>query len=135
MRDVVLNADENFRLFFAMNSPPTALIGPYTNPPYRRAQFSQTIITRRVVKQRPNDDCAFLASQGCLLPQDVRPLICRPHPYQYNATGITSLSSDCPTDLLSPGEDLAEAVQMNLDQANVWHAQLYEELLLEDEDL
>ncbi|HBO45382.1 MAG TPA: hypothetical protein DD670_15915, partial [Planctomycetaceae bacterium] len=38
-----LKAAVNFRRFI-MNSPPAALIGPQTNPPYWRAQFFQTII-------------------------------------------------------------------------------------------
>jgi uncharacterized protein len=89
--------------------------------------------TRRVMKKKDNGDCTFLGSAGCVLPLEIRPLICRIYPFDYNAEGILSeLSPGCPTELLRPGQTLIEALDMKLADAERWHRQLYAELPRED---
>lgn len=85
--------------------------------------------SRRVLKRQSNGDCTFLGAHGCELPLEIRPLICRLYPYDYTAEGIVEeLSEGCPLELLSPGEQLIDALQMNLDDARGWHRQLYQEI-------
>ena len=88
--------------------------------------------TRRVLKRQPNGDCTFLGSKGCVLPMETRPLICRIYPYDYTEAGIREeLARGCPLELLRPVQGLLQALDMNLADAQRWHKQLYEEILLE----
>ena len=58
---------------------------------------------RRVLKQQPDKDCFFLGPQGCSLPAEARPLICRLYPFDYNADRILPTpASGCPVELLRP---------------------------------
>ncbi|MCL4191093.1 MAG: YkgJ family cysteine cluster protein [Thermoguttaceae bacterium] len=85
--------------------------------------------SRRVLRRLANGDCTFLGPCGCVLPLEVRPLVCRLYPYEYNQEGILAeLSQNCPTHLLQIGQSLIEALDMNLEQASRWHGQLYREL-------
>jgi Fe-S-cluster containining protein len=104
------------------------------DPVWERCVF-QDDGTRRVVKRFANGDCFFLTPEGCRLPQDIRPLICRLHPCQYTAAGITELAADCPVHLLGSGETVIQAIQMDLGQARLWHTQLYREINAEDAEI
>lgn len=85
--------------------------------------------TRRVLRQKPGGDCTFLGEQGCQLPVDVRPLVCKLYPFDYGAEGIlTRLASGCPVELLLPGQSLTEELQMSAEHAETLRAQLYEEI-------
>lgn len=91
--------------------------------------------SRRVLTRQPNGDCTFLCQRGCVLPLEVRPLICRIYPYDYTSRGIRQeLSQGCPLELLSPGQELIEALDMNLEDARRWHRQLYQEVQNEVHD-
>jgi Fe-S-cluster containining protein len=88
--------------------------------------------SRRVLKQRDGGDCTFLGEQGCTLPADVRPLVCRLYPYDYDARGIRPhFAGGCPTQLLMPGETLGTAIGMTRADAELWHRQLYAEIVTE----
>ena len=88
--------------------------------------------TRRVLKRQANGDCTFLGSHGCKLPIEVRPLVCRLYPYDYNEQGIQpELSPGCPLELLAPQQGLIDALDMRLDDARRWQQQLYREIILE----
>ena len=88
--------------------------------------------SRRCVKQQPNRDCLFLGSLGCRLPSNVRPLVCRLHPYDYDHEGIKGEPAPgCPVHLLSREENLFAALDMHRADAQRWHQQLYAEILME----
>ena len=85
--------------------------------------------TRRVLKQQINGDCVFLGSQGCRLPVDARPLVCRLYPFDYAADGIHNrLAAGCPVELLRPGQQLLQVLNMDIEEATRLHAQLYQEI-------
>lgn len=85
--------------------------------------------SRRVLKQQPNGDCHFLGQAGCCLPLEVRPLVCRLHPLEYDERGIKpSLAGECPWDLLLPEQPKLSAVSLSKADAERWHRQLYEEV-------
>jgi uncharacterized protein len=89
--------------------------------------------TRRVLLQQADGDCLFLARQGCVLPPDVRPLVCRLYPYDFDEAGISEdPAQGCPRHLLPPGRQLMEEMDMDLDEARQWHRQLYEEMKQEE---
>ncbi len=88
--------------------------------------------TRRVLDRQPNGDCVFLGEEGCVLPLETRPLICRIYPYDYTAEGLRDeLARGCPTELLGDGEELLEALHIDRSDAVRWHSQLYQEIKTE----
>jgi uncharacterized protein len=92
--------------------------------------------TRRVLRRRPDGDCEFLGPEGCTLPLDVRPLLCRIYPYDFTDQGILhDLAPGCPLELLRPQQGLIEALDMNLTDARAWHGQLYAEIHGEEHEL
>jgi Fe-S-cluster containining protein len=94
--------------------------------------FKEPDGTRRVLKQRPGGDCHFLGEQGCTLPADARPLICRLYPFDFNEQGVLPvLAKGCPLELLPPGASLLHTLDMNYNDAERWRRQLYAELPLE----
>lgn len=91
---------------------------------------------RRVLKRLPEGDCTFLGPHGCVMPLEVRPLVCRLYPFDYDANGIRNeLSHGCPVELLKPGQGLLEALDMQETDAERWRAQLYQEILLEPREV
>jgi len=91
---------------------------------------------RRTLRRAANGDCVFLGPQGCTLPLDVRPLVCRIYPFDFNDQGLRrDLAPGCPLELLSPGQGLVEALEMNVADARAWHRQLYAEIRQERHDL
>lgn len=85
--------------------------------------------TRRVLVRHANGDCTFLGDQGCVLPLEVRPLVCRLYPFDYTDEGVREdLAPGCPLELLAEGQGLLAALDMHRDDAHRWHRQLYEEL-------
>lgn len=99
--------------------------------------------TRRILKRLASGNCPFLGPHGCTLPLEVRPLLCRIYPYEFDEQGIKQgvLAPGCPLELLPPGQGLLQALDMNLHDAQRWHAQLYQEIRLnhgssvDDEDV
>lgn len=88
--------------------------------------------SRRILRRQEDGACVFLGPAGCLLPLEIRPLVCRLYPYQYNEFGLLpELAAGCPTQLLRPGEDLLAVLQVAVEDARRWHAQLYREIRLE----
>ncbi|MBI2477885.1 MAG: hypothetical protein HYV60_04340 [Planctomycetia bacterium] len=85
-----------------------------------------------MLKKTPDNDCSLLGPHGCTLPLEVRPLVCRLYPYDYDERGIRDeLASGCPLELLRPGQVLLEVLGMKIDDGRRWHKQLYEEIRLE----
>ena len=87
---------------------------------------------RRVLRREANGDCRFLGEQGCRLALEDRPLICRLYPFDYNEQEIKPvLANGCPMQLVRPELGLLGELDMRVDDARRWHAQLYAELRLE----
>jgi Fe-S-cluster containining protein len=86
--------------------------------------------TRRVLRREADGDCTFLGEQGCVLPLEVRPLVCRLYPYSYGEKGLDGFDeSYCPTWLLAPhGVPMADVIGVDEHDAVRWHATLYREL-------
>lgn len=84
--------------------------------------------TRRVLKRQASGDCRFLGPQGCRLPVETRPLVCRLYPYTYTEAGIDGVSDGCPTEVIPPGSTILEVLDMRRDDADRWHRMLYAEL-------
>jgi len=99
------------------------------NDPVWRDRVFRADGSRRVLNRQPNGDCTFLGPHGCVLPLEIRPLVCRLYPYDYEAAGIREeLSHGCPLELLRSGQGLIVALEMNIEDARRWHQQLYQEV-------
>ncbi len=89
--------------------------------------------TRRVLKREENGNCTFLGPHGCRLPLEVRPLVCRIYPYDYNEQGFKEhLTPGCPLELVRRGLTLIDELGMNRADAERWRQQLYEEIRREE---
>ncbi len=86
--------------------------------------------TRRVLRKQKNGDCMFLGQRGCILPENVRPIVCRLYPFSYTESGIQGEDAGyCPKRAVAPeAPDMVTALGMTLDAAERWHAALYDEL-------
>ena len=84
--------------------------------------------SRRVLKHLDSGNCSFLTGTGCILPKEIRPLICRMHPYNYTEQGITGVCPECPQELLEQGQTILDALDMSYPEAERWWLQLYSEL-------
>jgi Fe-S-cluster containining protein len=91
--------------------------------------------SRRILRRRDDGGCVFLGPHGCTLPGDVRPLLCRLYPFDFNEHGIyRTLARGCPLELLRRGQNLLQALDMDAAAARAWHRQLYEEIRLEEHE-
>ncbi|MBU0987691.1 MAG: YkgJ family cysteine cluster protein [Proteobacteria bacterium] len=89
--------------------------------------------SRRVLKRNLIEDCLFLRKNGCILPLEIRPLVCRLHPYSYTADGISEvLTCECPLNFLGPGQTLDQALNLSAQVAERWQHMLYREITLEN---
>ena len=130
-RIAAFTGENNFVEFRASNDP---AYHDHDDDPAWRDNVFRADGSRRVLARQGNGDCRFLGEKGCILPLETRPLVCRLYPFQYSAEGIeTELATGCPLELLSPGQGLIDALEMNRQDAQRWHAQLYQEILLEPE--
>lgn len=89
--------------------------------------------TRPVLRRRPDGDCTFLGPQGCSLPTEVRPLVCRLYPYDYTADALRGVADGyCPTQALLPKDDpgvtMLTVLRMDPRDAERWRRTLYHEL-------
>lgn len=89
--------------------------------------------TRHVLKRQANGDCTFLGAKGCVLPTEVRPLVCRLYPYTYNEQRITGSDEEyCPVAKVAPpGMTMLTVLGMTIDDGERWRRTLYEELRAE----
>ena len=115
--------------FFEFRAPQNPYYADQDDDPVWRDRVFQPDGTRRVLKHRTDGDCTFLGEQGCTLPLQVRPLVCRLYPFDYTADGLAAtLAEGCPVELLPPGQKLLVALDMYESDAVAWHRQLYNEI-------
>lgn len=84
--------------------------------------------SRAVLRRRDGGDCTFLGPAGCTLPLDVRPLVCRLYPFTYTERGIDGVSDECPPEVIPPGSNILKVLDLRVEDAEPWRAQLYAEL-------
>ena len=118
--------------FHELRHPDHPIYLPDDSDPVWRDKAFQPDGSRRVLKRQANGDCTFLGPAGCVLPLEIRPLICRIYPFDYDAGGmLDDLARGCPLELVRPGMELIEELEMNRVDAERWRQQLYAELALE----
>jgi Fe-S-cluster containining protein len=115
--------------FYEFRKPSDPAYADQDDDPIWRDHAFEPDGSRRVLRRQPSGDCTFLGSAGCVLPLEVRPLVCRIYPFDYTADGLADeLSHGCPLELLRPGQGLLEALDMNRIDAERWRSQLYAEI-------
>lgn len=88
--------------------------------------------SRRVLR-RMGGACLFLGDDGCRLAMDVRPLLCRLYPFDYNATALKGVHAHlCPRPERDNAPLLMALLCMNRDEAETWRRQFYEEMAEEE---
>jgi len=86
--------------------------------------------TRPILRRKANGDCTFLGTEGCALPVEVRPLVCRMYPFEYSERGVEGVGGRCPDYVVPPGGTLLDVLGMKREDAERWHKVLYKELRL-----
>ncbi len=120
--------------FFEYRAPRNPDYLDQDDDPCWRDHVIQTDGKRRVLK-KSESGCCFLGKTGCILPMEVRPLVCRLHPFTYTATGLDAEPDpECPSYLLPEGETLMSSLNMSREEAFGWHHELYKEILLDETD-
>ena len=115
--------------FFEMRTPEDPTYRDQDDDPVWRDHVLRPDGTRRVLKWAEGRNCTFLGEQGCRLPLEIRPLVCRLYPYDYTADGIhLEPASGCPLHFVAAGAGLFETLRMDVEDARRWHGQLYEEM-------
>ncbi|MBU0730474.1 MAG: hypothetical protein KKE17_08935 [Proteobacteria bacterium] len=114
--------------FFETRLPQTVAYLDQDDDPNWNNYTLQLNGTRRVLKYTRPGICCFLTDTGCLLPEHIRPLVCRLHPMEFNEARLTGLSPECPAEHLPEGESVLANLEMNVDLAENWRQQLYTEL-------
>lgn len=81
-----------------------------------------------VLRQGPQG-CVFLGADGCVLPLDVRPLICRLYPFEYTESAIKGVWPHlCPRPEADNTALLLALLGMSAAVADSWRQQLYAEI-------
>lgn len=120
---------------FEYRSPADPSYLDQSDDPVWAAHVFQNRVSRRVLCRDSFFNCLFLKDSGCMLPLDVRPLVCRLHPYQYTAEGIKqTLAPGCPHGLVTPGQTLEKELNLSRTTAGEWHRRLYAEIIKEGRD-
>jgi Uncharacterised protein family (UPF0153). len=84
---------------------------------------------RLVLRQIANGDCCFLRPDGCALPLEVRPLVCRLYPFEYNQDTIKGIHAHrCPRDVSDNAPLLLALLGMNRERGEEWRRLFYREL-------
>lgn len=83
---------------------------------------------RRVVLSSDNGNCVFLKSTGCVLPMEVKPLVCRIYPWDFVAFKVTGLSDFCAIEAKGNHRDMGEALGLTKEMAQEWVEQLRSEM-------
>ena len=90
---------------------------------------------RRILKHRDNGDCLFLTDKGCALAMEIRPVVCRLYPFDYNHNSLLGIDPHfCPpVDRGNPAETLS-MLCMNFAEAEAWRSRLYQDICEEFPD-
>lgn len=88
---------------------------------------------RRMLLKQPGGDCSFLGPHGCVLPTEVRPIVCRLYPFAYTERGLDGIDDGyCPTETLiprtQPGATMLTVLGMDPRDGERWRTALYSEL-------
>jgi len=83
-----------------------------------------------VMKRNENQGCWFITPTGCSLPPEVRPLMCRIYPYDWNdQQEIWINGTYCLASLFTDNEDLAKKVALPPEEAKRLVKLFYEEIM------
>lgn len=113
--------------FFNMEKPEPWYLDPFYDPAWLPLVLNPQGLLR-VLKRNPDKSCGMLAKNGCVLPFETRPLVCRLHPYMYTETEILGLDDTCPISKEKDGLSILDRLNMPLEKAIEWQHLLYSEL-------
>ncbi|MCB9832951.1 MAG: YkgJ family cysteine cluster protein [Planctomycetes bacterium] len=90
--------------------------------------------SRRMLRRRDDGDCIFLGTEGCVLTEETRPLVCRLYPFHYTSRGLDGVDEGyCPVELFRDrGATMVLVLGMKAEQAETWRRLLYAELRTEE---
>lgn len=123
--------------FYELQAVAEELIDIYANPA-RFSEDDRIYVTclfdskgrRNILKKNKNNECCFITDTGCLLPHDIRPLICRIYPYEWNDRREVWIEAGyCPKELFKDNEDLIRKVGLSEEEVKRLVNQFYDEIM------
>lgn len=91
---------------------------------------------RNVLKHKNNGKCVLLGDNGCIVSFDVRPLLCRIYPYDWNDNREIWLNPTyCPKELFKDENEMVENIAVDLNTARELVDQLYNEIMKSSDEL
>ncbi len=82
----------------------------------------------KFLRRTPEKTCILLTENGCQLPFDHRPLMCRLYPYTYTEDDILGIDTACPISKENEWTKILEQLEMPSQKAREWRAMLYSEI-------
>ena len=113
--------------FFIFESPIPEEIEPDYDPSWLSRIISSTHLVR-VLKRTGEKQCCWASENGCLLPPNRRPLICRLYPYTFNENCFLGIDSNCPISKNRAWQSVLNEMNMPLFMAKQWLDLLYLEI-------
>jgi len=113
--------------FFTLEPPVPEEINPEYDPQWLPL-IMESMGRVRVLKRTAEKNCSMLTENGCQLPYDCRPLICRLYPYTYTEEGIVGIGASCPISREKDWGAILEQLDMPADKARQWLCLLYTEV-------
>ncbi|MDR2392001.1 MAG: YkgJ family cysteine cluster protein [Planctomycetota bacterium] len=84
---------------------------------------------RRILAFQAEGKCFFLGTNGCRLSLEIRPLVCRLYPYDYNHIAIKGVYGHrCPEPERNSPALILACLSMNREKAESWRQKLYAEI-------
>lgn len=89
---------------------------------------------RNILKKNERNGCCFLTPNGCALPSNIKPIICRLFPYDWNDNRDVWMDfTTCPKILFKDEQELKELVCLPEEEAKRLIDLLYYEIMNESE--
>ncbi|MGC1377815.1 MAG: hypothetical protein WA821_16400 [Anaerolineales bacterium] len=90
---------------------------------------------RRNILKKNGNRCGFLTPVGCELPLNVRPIICRLHPYNWNDNKDIWLEPHCPESLFKDEQEIKEQVCLPEEEVTRLVDLFYDEIMNKQESI
>ena len=122
--------------FYRRIPVPPELAATYENPDHHDATVSLYVAglfdaqgRRPILEKQADGRCLFVTGQGCVLPVEARPLLCRLYPYDWNDQRLLWIHAPyCPHEFSADEMDLVQKIGDTKEIALNLVEQLYAEL-------
>jgi uncharacterized protein len=85
---------------------------------------------RNILKKNEKNECCFLTQDGCVLPPNIRPILCRLYPFDWNdKKEIWVAPTHCPKNFFKDEQEIRDRVCLTEEEAKRLVCLLYDEIM------